>query len=359
MVDEKSPFERVFDEWRSLKDEFEEIEDHHRICLGKLKQVSKLQEECQKSVKHCLYQISKIREALRGLKGKEQPENAEYLKKMKEGVVELERRLQDMMNELPVKDIGLYLSIILGSNLNVSLMNKSDRYRYKKEYEKFKVIVNYALLFSLFLAYIFTSRILDLVINFILVWFYCTLTIREAILRVNGSRIKGWWIMHHYVSCVLSGITVTWGDGECYRSIRTQFIMFCIFLSFVQLLQCRYQTGCLRRLHALGQRYSMDISVEGFSSWMFKGLTFLIPFLVLTYIFQFYTSYKLYYLSKAPICIGQWQVQILACGFFLVACCNMSTLLSVLVNKWKQGQRMSTLIALRSKYRTNSPTNVE
>ncbi|VIO92046.1 conserved hypothetical protein,hypothetical protein [Brugia malayi] len=359
MADEKSPFVRISDEWRSLKDEFEEIEDHHRIYLGKLQEVSKLQEGCQKSVKHCLYRISKIRESLRSLKGKEQSENVEYLKTVREGIAELERRSQDMKGELPVQSNGLYLSIILGSNLNVSLMNKNDRYRYKKEYEKFKVTVNCALLSLLFFAYIFTSRVLDLAINFVLVWFYCTLTIREAILRINGSRIKGWWIMHHYVSCVLSGITVTWGDGECYRSIRTQFIMFCFFLAFVQLLQCRYQTGCLRRLHALGQRYSMDVSVEGFSSWMFKGLTFLIPFLILTYIFQFYNSYKLYYLSKAPICISQWQVQILAYGFFLVACCNMSTLLSVLVNKWKQGGHKRTLAALRSKYRANSPVKIE
>uniref|UniRef100_A0A8R1U017 Transmembrane protein 120 homolog n=1 Tax=Onchocerca volvulus TaxID=6282 RepID=A0A8R1U017_ONCVO len=355
MIDDKNSFERIFDEWRSLKNEFDDIEDRHRIYLGKLQEVTKLQEECQKAVKHCLYRLSKVNESLRRLKGKEQLGNAENLTKMKEGIAELERKAQDMKGELPVQNNGLYLSIILGSNLNVSLMNKNDRYRYKQEYEKFKVTVNCALLFLLFLALIFTSRILDFIINFALVWFYCTLTIREAVLRINGSRIKGWWIMHHYVSCVLSGMTVTWGDGECYRSIRTHFIIFCFYLSFVQLLQCRYQTGCLRRLHALGQRYSMDISVEGFSSWMFKGLTFLIPFLVSNYIFQFYTSYKLYHLSKESICINQWQVPILSYGFFIVACCNMSTLLSVIINKWTEGQQTSTLAALRSKYRSNSP----
>uniref|UniRef100_A0A915PT02 Transmembrane protein 120A n=1 Tax=Setaria digitata TaxID=48799 RepID=A0A915PT02_9BILA len=360
MVDDKSPLGRLFDQWRSLQEEFEEMEDHHRIYLGKLQEVSKLQEECQKTVKHGLYQLSKIKESLKGIKkDKEQAENNDHLKRMDDGIPELERRLQDMKGELPVQNNGLYLSIILGSNLNVSLMNKNDRYRYKQEYEKFKVTVNCALLCLLFFAFIFTSRILDLLINFILVWFYCTLTIREAILRINGSRIKGWWIMHHYVSCVLSGITVTWNDGECYRSIRTHFIMFCFYLSLVQLLQCRYQTGCLRRLHALGQRYSMDISVEGFSSWMFKGLTFLIPFLMLTYVFQFYTSYQLYHLSKAPICANQWQVPILAYGFFLVACCNTSTLLSVLANKWKQSRQTFALVALRSKYCSSPPTKME
>ncbi|KAM3722937.1 Transmembrane protein [Dirofilaria immitis] len=359
MTDDKNSFRQIFDEWRSLKDEFEGIEDRHRIYLGKLQEISKLQEGCQKAVKHCLYRLSKINESLKSLKGKQQLENAEYLTKMKADMAELDRRAQDMKGELPVQNNGLYLSIILGSNLNVSLMNKDDRYRYKKEYEKFKVTVNYALLCLLFLALIFTSRILDLIINFTLVWFYCTLTIRESILRINGSRIKGWWIMHHYVSCVLSGITVTWGDGECYRSFRTQFITFCFYLSFVQLLQCRYQTGCLRRLHALGQRYSMDVSVEGFSSWMFKGLTFLIPFLVSSYIFQFYNSYKLFYLSKASICISQWQIQVLSYGFFIVACCNMFTLLSVIMNKWTQSRQTSALAALRSKYRASSPAKMD
>ena len=34
--------------------------------------------------------------------------------------------------------------------------------------------------------------VLDLLFMFLLVWYYCTLTIRESILKVNGSRIKGW-----------------------------------------------------------------------------------------------------------------------------------------------------------------------
>lgn len=100
---------------------------------------------------------------------------------------------------------------------------------------------------------------------------------------------------------------------------------------FVQFLQCYYQSGCLYRLRALGERHNMDLTVgegrqramdtpstgtssvtrkqrnmfffkpiiscvsqllittannqhnflflEGFQSWMWKGLTFLLPFL--------------------------------------------------------------------------------
>ncbi len=40
----------------------------------------------------------------------------------------------------------------------------------------------------------FNYRVLDSVYMFLIVWYYCTLTIRESILKVNGSRIKvgGW-----------------------------------------------------------------------------------------------------------------------------------------------------------------------
>jgi hypothetical protein len=50
----------------------------------------------------------------------------------------------------------------------------------------------------------------DALLNFLLVWFYCTLTIRESILIVNGSRIKGWWLTHHFISTVCSGISLIW-----------------------------------------------------------------------------------------------------------------------------------------------------
>ena len=48
--------------------------------------------------------------------------------------------------------------------------------------------------------YFLNYRVLDLVFMFLIVWYYCTLTIRESILIVNGSRIKGWWRTHHFIS---------------------------------------------------------------------------------------------------------------------------------------------------------------
>jgi len=254
-------------------------------------------------------------------------------------------RLGEMARELPAPDNGLYLSVILGSNLNVSLLNPDDRYKYKEEYESFKRNVTYVILAVTFLTYIIPFRTMDAVCNFLLVWYYCTLTIRESILRVNGSRIKGWWVFHHYISCVLSGIVLTWRDGECYQQFRSTFILLTAYIGTVQLLQTTYQTGCLRRLHALGQRHSMDITTEGFTSWMFKGLTFLLPFLLVGYAIMGYCAYCLW--RMWPAAENDWQVLALAILFTIVTFGNVVTTLMVVVRKFAD----SDSTHLVSKYR--------
>ena len=46
---------------------------------------------------------------------------------------------------------------------------------------------------------------------------------------------------------------------------------FNIYLTFMQYLQFTYQRGCLYRLRSLGERDDMDITIDGFHSWMWKG----------------------------------------------------------------------------------------
>jgi hypothetical protein len=90
---------------------------------------------------------------------------------------------------LPRKDP--YLRVILGG-VDVSILNKADRWTYKQEYEKFKFIVTCISLVSSLVIWSLTSRYraFDALFHFLLVWYYCTLTIRESILIVNGSNIN-------------------------------------------------------------------------------------------------------------------------------------------------------------------------
>jgi len=163
-------------------------------------------------------------------------------------------------------------------------------------------------------------------------------------------RIKGWWALHHYIACVLCGITLTWRDQECYKQFRPLFFIVSFYVCALQIMQYRYQTGCLHRLHALGQRYAMDITVEGFSSWMFKGLSFMLPFLVIGYILQGYCSYYLFDMYFAQDCSEEWQVLALALLFGVISCGNFFTILSVFFRKVSQ-QRTGKLSHLASKYR--------
>jgi len=75
----------------------------------------------------------------------------------------------------------------------------------------------------------------------------------------------------------------------------------------IQFLQFWYQRGCLYRLRALGERHNMDITIEGFHSWMWRGLSFLLPFLYVGYMFQLYNAYVLYQLSFRPN--ATWHVR--------------------------------------------------
>ena len=63
-----------------------------------------------------------------------------------------------------------------------------------------------------------------------------------------------------------------WPDGQCYEDYRLQMMCFNIYLAFIQYLQFAYQRGVLYRLRSLGERSTdMDITIDGFHSWMFKG----------------------------------------------------------------------------------------
>ena len=120
--------------------------------------------------------------------------------------------------------------------------------------------------------YFLNYRVLDLVFMFLIVWYYCTLTIRESILIVNGSRIKGWWRTHHFISCVVGGVLLVWPDGPAYREFRDQHTLFNVYVAFIQYLQYVYQKGCLYRLRSLGERREMDITIDGGSKFQLCDL---------------------------------------------------------------------------------------
>lgn len=110
-----------------------------------------------------------------------------------------------------------------------------------------------------------------------------------------------------------------------------------LFLSsgIVQYLQFGYQKGLLYRLKALGERHNMDITIEGFHSWMWRGLSFLLPFLFIGYAFQAYNAWTLFKLAYSPP-DAPWHVSVM-CGLFLLLFVgNMATTLWVVPEKIRE-----------------------
>ncbi|XP_049599150.1 cell surface glycoprotein MUC18 isoform X2 [Syngnathus scovelli] len=252
-------------EWGDLEKDYQHIQDTHRLYRVKLEEVTKLQSRCTSAIARHRKKLKELSSSLvrceaERLGRKLSPVEADSVADIRAAADERARAFSEMEAFLP-KPNGLYLTLVLG-NVNVTLLNKQSKFAYKEEYEKFKLILTVILfLFSFTCCFLFSYRALDALFNFLLVWYYCTLTIRESILINNGSRIRSWWVFHHDVSTFLSGVMLTWPEGILYQMFRNQFLSYCLYQSFVQFLQYYYQSGCLYRLRALGERHNMDLTV--------------------------------------------------------------------------------------------------
>ncbi|XP_058536809.1 ion channel TACAN isoform X2 [Ochotona princeps] len=294
-------------DWEELQQDFQSIQETHRLYRLKLEELSKLQAACTSSISRQKKRLQQLSLVLKKCKPSLPSEAAQAAHELESQLKERQGLFFDMEAYLPKKN-GLYLSLVLG-NVNVTLLSKQ-------------------------------AKVTDAAFNFLLVWYYCTLTIRENILISNGSRIKGWWVFHHYVSTFLSGVMLTWPDGLMYQKFRNQFLSFSMYQSFVQFLQYYYQSGCLYRLRALGERHTMDLTVEGFQSWMWRGLTFLLPFLFFGHFWQLFNALTLFQLAQDPQC-KEWQVLMCGFPFLLLFLGNFFTTLRVVHQKFHSQRRGS------------------
>ncbi|XP_076363342.1 transmembrane protein 120 homolog [Tachypleus tridentatus] len=321
------------EEWNQLNEDFKELETTQKTYGKALDELVKFQVKCAKGIKHQRYRLEQISQSLKQIKQASADDRVE-LQELNRKLEYRKEQLHDLEEQLPSKN-GPYLQVILGS-VNVSLLNKDDRFKYKDEYEQFKLVVTTVILVLSFISIAVYYRVFDSILHFLLVWYYCTLTIRESILVINGSRMKGWWRTNHFLTTLQAGVIIVWPSGAVYQTFRKQFILFTLYSSFLQILQFFYQRGCLYRLRALGKRYNMDITIEGFHSWMWRGLSFLLPFLYFGYAFQLYNAYTLYQLSKSPECAEIWQVPVTAFSYLVLFLGNALTTSLVIQQKLKE-----------------------
>uniref|UniRef100_A0A3B3QMX1 Transmembrane protein 120B n=1 Tax=Paramormyrops kingsleyae TaxID=1676925 RepID=A0A3B3QMX1_9TELE len=297
----KMSLQKCLEEWEEIDREFQQLQEAHKVYRQKLGQLSSLQSACSTSIRRQKRSLSELRSSLHRCAKSSSPKEREEIREIQAQIRDRQNVFFDMEAYLPKKN-GLYLNLVLG-NVNVTLLSNQAKFAYKDEYEKFKLYLTIILMLgAITCRFIVIYRVTDEIFNFLLVWYYCTLTIRESILISNGSRlgamIKGWRVSHHYVSTFLSGVMLTWPDGMMYQMFRNQFLGFSIYQSFVQFLQYYYQRGCLYRLRTLGERDQLDLTVEGFQSWMWGGLTFLLPFLFFCHVVTLALTFLVLFLGN-------------------------------------------------------------
>lgn len=229
---------------------------------------------------------------------------------------------------MPLENQGRFLSLVVGS-APLWQSNVTDRLAYKKEYEEFKktwtwIIIGFcaAILYS-------PNRITESIFQFVLMLFYSTVTVREHILTVNGSRIRNWWITHQYLAIGQSILLFAWPDSASYDLFRIQFTCFSLYLGGVQLLQYWYQSrGLYAKIAMAGTDQLMAITNALPET---ASLTTVILALMVAYLFQLYNAWTLANLYMEGH--QEWQLPVLACNFLMLGIGNIRATTQVVLSK--------------------------
>ncbi|XWS48690.1 hypothetical protein CRYUN_Cryun13aG0097900 [Craigia yunnanensis] len=227
---------------------------------------------------------------------------------------------------LPAKAQGRFLRMFLGP-INVRASRKDVQLKVKEEYNSYRDRTAFLfLLFPLTLlilrSWIWEGCLPAFPVQLYQAWLlflYTGLTLRENILRANGSDIRPWWIYHHYCAMVMALVSLTWeikGQPNCAQKQRgvELFLQWAMMQGVAMLLQNRYQRQRLYTRIALGKANRMDV-VWGETAGVDGQLWVLCPILFLMQGFEAYVGLLLLKTAFVGV-VSEWQV--IFCGILLV-----------------------------------------
>lgn len=268
------------------------------------------------------------------------------IEKIRKQIYPIKESLKSLQAQNAPETGSLFVRLFLGQ-VNVKQFRDGERFRLKQEYEKFKRKTNPQFMLFVILLYLFpSSEMLVTAWQIWLLYYYTTLALRENILKVNGSNIKAWWIMHHYLSITGSFTMLLWpSTSGTFRTIALPlFTYFSGAQGLVQILINRYQQGQLYKLVAMGKASMMDVAGEA-EGWIndpgwTPSAMFLLPFLLLVQCFQLFISFKLFRVSiSSSFSYKEWQCVIIAIVFLALGTGNLVTTISTYLQKLKKHRK--------------------
>lgn len=244
---------------------------------------------------------------------------------------------------------NFFLQLFMGSSLDVTINGDEDRkHQFRQEYEDFKIFQTYLniplVLMILFINFYFgkTSRLLDQFYQVFITYFYITLAFRENILKVNGSNILSWWIIHHYLSILVSIMMLTWPKTEHYLAFRSGFYLYSLYTALLQIMQHKYQKKRLYIAKTLGKADPFDIAnADSTPMQVERSFFVLLPFIFFGHGIQFYFANLLLRLFWRQESRMEWQVLGVGLTFLILGTFNVITMIEVIYNKFKNKKRQS------------------
>lgn len=323
-----------------IEEKYKSLQQNLKNLEAKVAEYRKIESESCKKEKECIKEIkeqkAEINKWLKSIKKEKNPDTIEK----KDEIYKRFTRIASLFPRPP----GLVLSLALGKNGPFVIHPIQARQQYKKDYEAFKL--NYSLVtsaFALFNLFIFKNRILDILYIFLILYYFSSVTLREHILLVNGSRIRSWWLGHHYSSVILSCTILLWPYGETFLQFRTLFYLFSVYLGIVQFFQYKYQTKRLYTLRALSVIGPMDtFSGDGAHINTQRDFFLLIPFLSIAQLWQIYNSYFLFNLYMGST-KKEWQVITSSIFFGVLGIGNLFTTVRTYIAKIKTKHEKKTV----------------
>jgi hypothetical protein len=248
-----------------------------------------------------------------------------------------------------------YLQLFLG-NMNVTIYRTKDRILYKDNYNEFKqkstlLFILFPLIQLLFFQPGTTTLPFSKVIlsssnwsywffqihSCWLVYYYCSSSLRENILYWNGSSMKSWWIIHHYISIGMTLMMMSLSEQIIAEKLRW-FDWFGLVQGAIMLFQNMYQKKRNYVRRTLGKAVLTDVYSTETLAEKPTDLIWLVPMLYGLYITEFWFGYEfirmVFEISHAQLgcfCIGV--------GFCILAIGNVFTTTQVIVSKSKSRRR--------------------
>lgn len=319
--------ESLNEEWAELIVDYRDLLSDAKTHMQHLEDVAEEEKQYMERMSHHRFRLTAMSKYLDEVL--KIVDETDELRTIRANIEKRRQQLVDIELTLP-KSNCLYLRAMIG-NVNVFCLSKERQFRFKQEYEQFKLIANIVGFVMSIGNYFVVCRPLESAFIILLLWYYCSLTIRESILKLNGSKIKLWWRLHHFFAIAACGVLLMWPQSKTWNLFRNHFMLFGIYMSLTQYMTYQAQRGGLYRRRILGKCNHLAVTVKGFRAWMWQGLTFLLPFLFLGYLFQLYITYDLYKIFKSRKQICTWHVPVLSIIFLIVTLGNTFTTSKVLL----------------------------